>query len=89
MKGKVEELKCGIKSYLKKNHKIKPNIPRDEHQVLREMKRHNTRMVLTADKGVSMVVVDREEYTAKSDELLINQTTRSSKQIPQTRTRTG
>ena len=27
-------------------------------------------MVLTADKGVSMVVVDREEYTAKSEALL-------------------
>ena len=27
-------------------------------------------MVLTVDKGVSMVVVDREEYTAKSEELL-------------------
>ena len=30
----------------------------------------NTRMVLTADKGVSMVVMDREEYTQKSEELL-------------------
>ena len=68
--GKVEELRGEIKSLLKKNHKIKPNIPRDEHQMLREMKRDNTRMVLTADKGVSMVMVDREEYTAKSEELL-------------------
>ena len=68
--GKAEELRGQIKSLLKKDHKIKPNIPRDEHQVLREMKRDNTRMVLTADKGVSMVVVDREEYTAKSEELL-------------------
>ena len=34
------------------------------------MKRDNTRMVLTVDKGVSMVVVDREDYTAESEELL-------------------
>ena len=68
--GKAEELRGEIKSLLKKDHKIKPNIPRDEHQALREMKRDNTRMVLTVDKGVSMVVVDREEYTAKSEELL-------------------
>ena len=63
--GKVEELRGEIKSLLKKDHKIKPNIPRDEHQTLREIKRDNTRMVLTVDKGVSLVVLDREEYTAK------------------------
>ena len=68
--GKAEELRDEIKSILRKDHKIKPNIPRDEHQVLREMKRDNTRMVLTVDKGVSMVVLDREEYTAKLKELL-------------------
>ena len=68
--GKAEELRGEIKSLLKKDHKIKPNIPRDEHQVLREIKRDNTRMVLTADKGVSSVVLDREEHTAKSEELL-------------------
>ena len=27
-------------------------------------------MVLTADKGVSLVVLDKEDYTAKSEELL-------------------
>ena len=68
--GKAEDLRGEIKSLLKKDHKIKPNIPRDEHQAPREMKRDNTRMVLTVDKGVSMVVVDREEYTARSEELL-------------------
>ena len=34
------------------------------------MKRDKTRMVLTADKGVSLVVLDKEDYTAKSEELL-------------------
>ena len=68
--GKVEELRGEIKSLLTKDHKIKPNIPRDEHQALREIKRDNTRMVLKVDKGVSLVVLDKEEYTAKSEELL-------------------
>ena len=70
MQGKVEELRGEIKSLLKKNHKIKPNIPKDEYQVLKEMKKGNTRMVLTADKGVSLVVVDGEDYIQKSEELL-------------------
>ena len=68
--GKAEELRGEVKSLLKKNHKVKPNISREEHQALREMKRDKTRMVLTADKGVSMVVLDKEDYIAKSEELL-------------------
>ena len=51
MQGKVEELRGEIKSLLKRNHKIKPNIPKDEYQALKEMKKDNTRMELTADKG--------------------------------------
>ena len=70
MQGKAEELRGEIKSLLKKIHNIKPDIPIDEYQALKQMKNDNTRMVLTADKGVSMVVVDREEYIHKSEELL-------------------
>ena len=70
MQVKVEELRREIKLLLRKDHKTKPNIPRDEHQALREIKRDNTRMVLTADKGVSLVVLDSEDYTAKLEELL-------------------
>ena len=65
--GKVEELRGEVKSLLRKNHKVKPNISREEHQALREMKRDKNRMVLTADKGVSLVVLDQEDYTAKSE----------------------
>ena len=68
--GKAEELRGEVKALLRKDHKVKTNISREEHQALREMKRDNTRMVLTADKGVSLVVLDRDEYTAKSEELL-------------------
>ena len=68
--GKAEELRGEVKALLRKDHKVRPNISREEHQALREMKRDNTRMVLTADKGVLLVVLDRDEYTAKSEELL-------------------
>ena len=70
MQGKAEEFRGEIKQLLKKKHNIKPNIPKEEYQALKQMKKDNTRMVLTADKGVSMVVVDREEYIQKSEELL-------------------
>ena len=53
-----------------KNHTIKPNIHKEEYQALKQLKKDNNRMVLTADKGVSMVVMDRDEYSRKSEELL-------------------
>ena len=67
--GKAEELR-EVKALLRKDHKAKPNIPKDEYQALREIKKDNTRQVLTADKGVSMVVLVSEDYTAKSETLL-------------------
>ena len=45
---------------------IKPNIHKEEYQALKQLKKDNNRMVLTADKGVSMVVMDRDEYNIKS-----------------------
>ena len=70
MQGKAEELRGEIKQLLKKKHNIKPNIPEEEYQALKQMKKDNARMVLTVDKEVSMVVVEREEYIQKSEELL-------------------
>ena len=68
--GKAEELRAEVKSLLRRDHKAKPNIPKDEYKALREIKKDNTRQILTADKGVSMVVLDSEDYTAKSETLL-------------------
>ena len=68
--GKVEELRGEVKAILKKETKNKPNITKEEHQAIRELRSYKTRMVLTADKGVSMVVMDRDDYNSKSEELL-------------------
>ena len=70
LQGKAEELRGEIKQLLMKKHTIKPNIHKEEYQALKQLKKDNTRMVLTADKGVSIVVMDREENIQKSDELL-------------------
>ena len=37
---------------------------------MEELKKDKTRMNLTTDKGVSIVVLDKEEYIKKADELL-------------------
>ena len=57
--------------------KIKPamsNITKEEAKAIKEVKKDQERMVLTADKGVSMVVMDREDYNKKSEEVLSQST---------------
>ena len=68
--GKAEELRGEVKAILKKETKNKPNITKEEHQAIRELRRDKTRVVPTADKGVSMVVMDKDDYKSKSEELL-------------------
>ena len=63
--GKVEELRGEVKAILKKEVKNRPNITKEEHKAIKELRRDKTRMGLTADKGVSMVVMDREDYNTK------------------------
>ena len=68
--GKAEELRGEIKAILKKISTSKSNITKEEHQALRKLKKDENRMVLTADKGVSLVVLDKEDYIHKAEELL-------------------
>ena len=68
--GKVEELGGEVKANIKKMQPPKYNLTKEEHKALEELKKDKTRIILTADKGVSIVVLDKEEYIKKADELL-------------------
>ena len=57
--GKVEELRGEIKSVLKNICTPRPNITREERKAIDELRKDETKMILTADKGVSMVVLNR------------------------------
>ena len=48
----------------------KSNITREERKALVELRKDKSKIILTADKGVSLVVMDREEYIRKAQELL-------------------
>ena len=50
------------------------NISKEEHQAIQQLKKENTRMILTAHKGVCLVVTDKEDYIKKSEELLLKPT---------------
>ena len=68
--GKAEELKGEVKSILKNIYPPKPNITKEEAKAIKELKKDKEQIILTAYKGVSMVVMNREEYIKKSEELL-------------------
>ena len=53
----------------------KPNISLDEQKAIRELKEDRCRVVLTADKGAAMVVMDREDYMDKAQLLLADTNT--------------
>ena len=70
VQGKAEELRGEVKANIKKIQPPKYNLTKEEHKALEELKKDKTRMILTVDKGVSIVVIDKEEYTRKADDLL-------------------
>ena len=62
------------KSCHKESNPPRPSISREEQRDLRELKKDGTRVILTADKGVCLVVMDKEEYIGKAEELLKEKT---------------
>ena len=70
----AEELRADINRVLRSSHPPKPNLTKNEMSALRELKKDRDCIVLTADKGVAMVVMDRQDYINKAKHLL-NQNT--------------
>ena len=88
--GEEEELRVEVKNALKKTHLPKPNITQEEIQAIKELKKDDNRMILTADKGVALVVIDKdkEEYIKKTEELLEQPTYKKISDDPTTRKKT-
>ena len=74
--GEAEEVRAEVKAVLKKVQHPKANITRAEQKALSELKKYNNRVILTADKGTCLVVMDKEEYINKSQDLLNEDTYR-------------
>ena len=72
----ADELRADI-SCLLKNHcpHNKSNISKEEYKAIMELREDQTRMVLTVDKGLAMVVMDKQDYTDKAITLLTNTST--------------
>ena len=62
------ELRSNINSLLRKAQVPKPNLTKQERVGLAQLKKDKGRVILTADKRVAMVVMDKEEYVNKTQE---------------------
>ena len=74
--GEAEELRAEVKAVLKKVQHPKDNITREEKKALIELKKDTNRIILTADEGTCLVVMDKEDYINKSQDLLKEDTYR-------------
>ena len=50
--------------------RLPSNITREENKALKELKEDKSRIILTADKVVALVIMDKADYNKKAEELL-------------------
>ena len=84
----VQVLKSDVNSLFKRVPTTKPNFTKEERKALIELKRDPDRMVLTADKMVALVLIDKEDYKQKADNFLDQSTYRSIERDPTNKIKT-
>ena len=87
--GKADEQRIEVKAILKKTPPPRHNLTKEEQKAIGELKRDKTRVILTADKGVSLVVMDRDQYINKAEELLNQPTYKTISSDPPPNIRTN
>ena len=70
--GKQEEFRVEVKRLLlqDQNNKKQANMSKEELKALKELKLDNNWLILTAVKGVALVVIDKQDYIKKAEDLL-------------------
>ena len=66
----AEELRADIYRALRHSNPPRPNLSKEEWKALKQLKTDKECMALTVDKGVALVVMDRQEYIKKAKILL-------------------
>ena len=83
--GKADELRGEMKAIIKKINTPKNNITKEEKKALVELRKDTKKTILTADKGVSLVVMNKEDYQKKALELLDQPTYKAITTYPTTK----
>ena len=66
----ADEFRADIARILKQARPSKPNISKEEWKAIKELRTDKDCLVLTTDKGVALVVIDKIDYTKKMNQLL-------------------
>ena len=66
----ASEFRANINALLRKGKAPKPNLNKQERIALSQLKKDQDRVILTADKGVALVVLDKVDYINKAWSLL-------------------
>ena len=64
-----EEEAMEVRADIKKSSSTQPNLTKQERLGLAQLKKEKDWVILGADKGVAVVVMDREDYTIKVESL--------------------
>ena len=75
--GKAEEFRVQVKSAIQRIKPPRSNLTRGERRAIAELKKDKSRMILTADKGEALVVLNTEDYLKKAEDLLNQNTYRA------------
>ena len=65
-----QELRGDVNSLLRRADTPKPNLTKLERKGLSQLRKDKDRLILTADKGVAMAVLDKVDYTNRAKEFL-------------------
>ena len=78
----VEEIRANINWVLRASHPPKPNLTKTQNLAIRELKKDRDCIVFTADKGIAMAIMDRQDYISKANNICSQNTYKSIKQDP-------
>ena len=83
---RAEEFRAHTARVLKQARPAKSNISKEEWKAIKELRTDKEHLILTADKGVVLVVIDKKDYIQKINQLLDdNNTYRPLKMDPTNR----
>ena len=86
--GEADEMRVEVKKALKKTQctpRLPSNITREEYKALKELKEDKSRIILTTDKGVALVIMDKAEYNKKAEDVLNTKTYKTILEDPSNR----
>ena len=66
----AEELRSDVYRVLRHPRQLKPNLSKGEMAVIKQLRADKDRIILTADKGVVLVIMERKDYIEKAQQLL-------------------